>query len=298
MAKSFVRWRLRADPDLCDLAMVDAWHAGATGFEDVVTETGVTRLDAAGRRLLLIYAPRECVLEIEALLKRRIAESSAQLGPAEALPAQDWIGAYRRAQKAIDITSRLRIRPPAVAPGSEGRTEVVLEARQAFGTGSHASTALALRWLDREIARRPVPRLLDAGCGNGVLGIAATKLGAGWAAACDCDRVAARETRENAGRNDVQIGVWCGSLDALHPAARFDVVVANMIRSELEPLLPALLRATARDGRLVVAGLLAGERARFEAELLARGARIDGELDERDERGDHWIALCIRFSAR
>lgn len=303
---SSARWRLRADPELCDRVVAETADAGASGFEAVVAADGSHALDEEGRQDLLIYAPSERVAEIEALLKRTLAGTSARLGAAESVPVRDWTEAYRRAARPIDVSPRLRIRPPFSSRASPtpllsspaGPTEVVIEPRQAFGTGSHASTALALRWLDRSLRERPGPRLLDVGCGSGVLAIAGVKLGARCAAACDCDPVAAREARENAARNGARVGVWCGSLTALARDARFDLVLANMIRSELDPLLPALLGAAAPSGWLVISGLLAAERTRFEAGLAARGARAAGVLGERDERGDHWIALRIEAPRR
>jgi ribosomal protein L11 methyltransferase len=133
--------------------------------------------------------------------------------------------------------------------------------------------------------------VLDVGCGSGVLALAALALGAGAAVACDLDPIAARETRENAARNGLAgLVAFTGSLDALGPG-RFDVVVANMIRRELQPLLPELVARTAPGGALVVAGLLAGEREAMEAALRALGARSAAPRVRADAGGDAWLAL-------
>jgi len=288
--------RVRATAELRERALAEAWEAGALGFEEVgvvgPSDDAVQGV-GGGPEELVIYAPAARMPEIEALLKRTLLGSSAHVGTSELVTPTDWSENSRRQQRPVDISPRLRVRPPFAEPGDPARREVVIEPRQAFGTGSHASTALAARWIDRELVDRPLGRVLDVGCGSGVLAIAAHKLGAREVFACDVDPIAARETRENAWHNAASIAVWCGSLAALHSATRFDLVVANMIRSELEPLLPLLLRATDRAGRLVVSGLLADEERRFGVALGAHGALAVGRLEERDQRGDHWIALRI-----
>src|SRR5262249_55991064 len=128
----------------------------------------------------------------------------------------------------------------------------------AFGTGADGSTARALAALDARLAAAPRARVLDVGAGSGVLAIAALRLGAAAALACDLDPIAARETRENATRNGVDVASFAGSLDALGPrAGRFDVVVANLLSSELRPILAALAARVAAGGALVLSALLA-----------------------------------------
>ncbi|RIK93806.1 MAG: 50S ribosomal protein L11 methyltransferase, partial [Proteobacteria bacterium] len=154
------------------------------------------------------------------------------------------------------------------------------------------STALALALLDARMAAAPVARVLDVGCGSGVLAIAARRLGAAAALACDLDPIAARETRENAQRNGVAVASFAGSLDALGArAGRFDLVVANLISSELRPILAALAARVAPGGALVVSGLLEAERADVGAALAALGLGVVAERCERDARGDAWLAL-------
>jgi ribosomal protein L11 methyltransferase len=123
----------------------------------------------------------------------------------------------------------------------------------AFGTGSHATTAMCLEWLDG--APLTGGRVLDYGCGSGILALAALKLGAASACGFDIDPQALRATRENALRNDLS-----GRLTiAADPAAirgPFDVVLANILAGPLVALAPALAGHCTRGGSIVLAGLL------------------------------------------
>lgn len=128
----------------------------------------------------------------------------------------------------------------------------------AFGTGHHATTALCLRWLDR--ADLTGARVLDYGCGSGLLAIAALKLGAAEAVAVDRDPQALDATRDNARTNAVDERLIVCSPEQLAawdqgPAA-FDVVVANILAAPLIELAPALIDATATNGRIALSGIL------------------------------------------
>jgi ribosomal protein L11 methyltransferase len=276
-AGAFARIRARAEGERAERAAAEAWEAGAAGIEE--------RDDGA----LIAWAPADRAPAVHAALVAVLG--AAAVGAAEPEPPADWPETWKQGLRPLVVSARLVVRPPFAAHAlAPGQREVVIEPRQAFGTGAHASTALALAALDEALASRPRARVLDVGCGSGVLALAALALGAAGAVACDLDPIAARETRENAARNRLApLAAFTGSLAAL--AARpFAVVAANMIRRELEPLLAGLVERTAAGGALVLSGLLAGERAAVEARLAALGARVLAAR-EREEGGDAWLAL-------
>ena len=135
---------------------------------------------------------------------------------------------------------------------------VELDPGLAFGTGTHPTTALCLEWLDgAELAGRQV---IDYGCGSGVLGIAALKLGAAHVLALDIDVQALIATRDNALRNGVADAMTV-QLVADAPLAAVDIVVANILAGPLEQLAPSLAALVRAGGRLVLSGILRDQAA-------------------------------------
>ena len=150
-----------------------------------------------------------------------------------------------------------------------GAAVVRLDPGLAFGSGTHPTTALCLRWLDAlavqdELQGKPV---LDFGCGSGILALAALKLGAARAVGVDNDPQALLASHDNAQRNDVgdRLAVF---LPADEPAAAYPVVVANILASALDALAETLAARVAPGGRIALSGILHGQ----EVELLQRYA--------------------------
>jgi ribosomal protein L11 methyltransferase len=162
----------------------------------------------------------------------------------------DWDERWKRFHSAVLVGGRLYVRPPweqaAVRPGVE---DIVVDPGQAFGTGAHPTTRLALELL-LELA--PRGSFADLGCGSGVLAIAAARLGFAPVIAVDCDRGAIEATEAGARTNGVSLAVARMNLRA-EPPPEADVVAANLMR-------PLLLRVAALMPRppcaLTVSGLL------------------------------------------
>lgn len=289
MSARFVRLELDADSaDLAERAAAESFAAGAAGLEE--------RDAGAGTRLLLYLPAGKAAAVCDALAA--LGEPGLRIGAPEPVAEVDWSRSWQAGLAPTRISAGLALRAESVAFDAEpGQRVLVIEPGQAFGTGGHASTRLALAWIDaaaRDGALRGA-RVLDVGCGSGVLALAALALGASEAVALDLDPLATRATRANAARNGLTRGlrVLCGSTAALRAPGRFDRVVANLLRRELEPLLADLAALLAPEGRAVFSGLLAEDRERAAAALSEAGLAI---LDERRERdsGDEWIALLTR----
>ena len=164
---------------------------------------------------------------------------------------QDWVKLTQSQFDPIEIGARLRITPSWHETAMDGRMEIVLDPGLAFGTGSHPTTRLCLQWLERQCLAGC--RVIDYGCGSGILAIAAARLGAADVVGVDIDPQALVSTESNAQRNRVRVEVL--STDAAAPAPA-DIVVANILSSPLKLLAPVLTRLVRPGGSLVLSGVL------------------------------------------
>ncbi len=186
----------------------------------------------------------------------------------EDVAEQDWVRLTQAQFDPIPITPRLWIVPSWHAPVNDaGVVNIRLDPGLAFGTGSHPTTQLCLRWLSQaDLAGKAV---LDYGCGSGILAIAAMKLGAQSATGVDIDPQAVESAASNAAENEVDI-TW--GLPG-HSAAngQFPVLVANILSNPLKVLAPGLCSHVAPGGWLVLSGVLerqAGEVAAVYAQWI------------------------------
>lgn len=132
---------------------------------------------------------------------------------------------------------------------------IMLDPEMAFGTGAHATTALCLEWLAQHI--KPGQTVVDYGCGSGILGIAAAKLGATKVYATDIDPLALEISLANAEKNSVDMSSFSTFLPDQMPAVIVDVVVANILAQPLMTLAPILANYLQSGGFLVLSGILA-----------------------------------------
>lgn len=192
---------------------------------------------------------------------------------------------WRSHAAAVEPVPGIVIRPAWVpfAP-APGQDVVVIEPGSSFGLGDHPTTRLCVRALAGHVRRGD--RVLDVGCGSGVLSVLARRLGAGVVTAVDIAPAAVEATLDNARRNDVHVDVSCASLESLD--GDFDVVVANILAPVLIELAPQLRRLTRRV--LLLSGVLEG---RFDhvVEALAPMAVVDIEIL------DGWAMVALRGCA-
>jgi ribosomal protein L11 methyltransferase len=282
-----VRARSRDD---AERVVAEAYAAGAQGCEE---------REEDGRLTFLLYAPEELA---DAVWRAAAAAAGPglEVDVPRALPPVDWSEAWKAELAPIVVSERLAVRPSFAPfePGA-GQQVLVVDPGQAFGTGAHESTRLALEWIAQRAPALPArARILDVGTGSGVLALAVLALApqGARAFAFDLDPLAAPEARHNAIRNALagRLSLFTGGVDCVAPAARFDWIVANLLRRELEPLLPALAAHLADGGELALSGLLAEEGPGVEARAQALGLEPAGSLERADASGARWGARLMR----
>ncbi|MEO8738182.1 MAG: 50S ribosomal protein L11 methyltransferase [Casimicrobiaceae bacterium] len=198
----------------------------------------------------------------------------------EAVPDSDWVRATQKQFGSLKIAERLWIVPTWSEPEDAGAINLRIDPGLAFGTGSHATTRLCLRWLEAHLPRDAT--VLDYGCGSGILAIAAAKLGASSVRGVDVDAQAIAASAANARANGVDARFDLP--DALPPMT-FDVVVANILANPLELLAPLLGARVCTGGHIVLSGILEAQATRAAA-AYARWFKIAPWGSE-----DGWVAL-------
>lgn len=215
------------------------------------------------------------------------ARAGAELGlivpehTLEPIPDDDWLRRTQAQFRPLHVSNRLWIVPSWSRPIDDQAINLSIDPGLAFGTGSHATTRLCLRWLDA--CFEPGGSLLDYGCGSGILAIAAAKLGAATVTGVDIDVQALETSRANARANAVK-----GRFRRAErlPSAVFDAVVANILANPLVQLAPRLARRVRTDGDIVLSGILESQSAPVAA-AYARWFNI-GVWG----REDGWVALA------
>lgn len=208
----------------------------------------------------------------------------------------DGWDAWRDHAEVVLAGDRIVVQPPWVRLDSvvlpSDPLVVRLDPARGWGHGGHPTTRLCLAEVERACRDRVGIRVLDVGCGSGVLGIVAARLGAGAVRSIDVDEAAVSATRDNARRNDVdhrvEVLLATDADDPLHDVAgRHDLVVANIGAATLTSLAPEIVARLADDGLLVVSGLLDP----VDAEVLDafRPWRV-----VRTEVLDGWVAAVLR----
>jgi ribosomal protein L11 methyltransferase len=270
-------------------ALAAAWeeHAAAvTLFE--VSPAGDWRVEAFG-------VDREAVPAIHASIALLAsAHGGAALAPAIGpVPQRNWVAENQASFRPLAI-GRFLVRPShdrTRAPA--GAHVVTVDANVAFGTGEHATTRGCLLLLDR-LARRLRPRrMLDMGCGTGILAMAMARQWRRPVRAVDIDPDAVRVTADNARANGLAalvrpaVGSSCDRPEVAG-GGPYDLIVANILARPLVALAPGLVRQLAPGGRVIVSGLLAGQQAMVLNAYRRQGLRLAARLVI-----DGWATLLL-----
>ena len=201
-------------------------------------------------RVVAMFAQQAQAQEALDLLQvQDFFEGCASLG-IRVVQDQDWVRLTQSQFAPVEITPEFWIVPTWHEPPAQAEKTIRLDPGLAFGTGTHPTTRMCLRWL----ATHPVSgqRVLDYGCGSGILAIGAAKYGAQHLDAVDIDEAAVQSTQINAEANHVQLNAGFPEL----AKGTYDTVLANILATPLKVLAPLLCAHVAEGGNLVLAGIL------------------------------------------
>ena len=205
---------------------------------------------------------------------------------AELLEEQNWTRAWMDHYDAMQFGNRLWVVPLHMEPPQPDAVNLRLDPGLAFGTGTHPTTSLCLKWLDQNIAQQQT--LLDYGCGSGILAIAACLLGVTSAHGVDIDPQALIATANNAEVNDVsaRIKTWLPEPYVKeHNDRQYDIVIANILSGPLAELAPTLANHCKPGGDIVLSGIL---KEQAQDVLDAYSSHFD--MDE-PEAQEEWVLL-------
>ena len=259
-----------------------------------------TEPEGAGRVMLRTYlesASRERLARIEVGV--RLVSSVGELGELvirDLDDGEDWQNSWKRHYAALPVGHRLIIKPSWVeleAGAADGRTVIELDPGIAFGTGYHPTTYTCMEALEE--LTQPGMKVLDLGCGSGILTITALKLGAASAVALDIDGQAVSAARRNFRRLRLQDRITLAKGSVPHPAAAagtMDLAVANISARGVADRAPFVAQALRPGGMLVASGLLASQRPEVDDAVLALGFAPELEWPRED-----WLTLGYRAPA-
>jgi ribosomal protein L11 methyltransferase len=229
-------------------------------------------------RVIALFATQDAANETAALLKAQDFFENCEVLGVQAVPDQDWVRLTQSQFAPVEITPEFWIVPTWHEPPAAARQVIRLDPGLAFGTGTHPTTRMCLRWVATHAAQS---RVLDYGCGSGILAIGAAKYGAQEVVAVDIEPAAVQATELNAQANSVQL--LAGLPDVAQ--GQFNLVLANILATPLKVLAPLLCAHVIAGGHLVLAGILAQQ-----ADELTKAYAPYCKLSVADQE-DGWILM-------
>ena len=233
-------------------------------------------------RMVALFAQQAQAVEAAALLQAQDFFEGCQLLGVRRLEDQDWVRLTQSQFAPVEITPDFWIVPTWHEVPEQARQTIRLDPGLAFGTGTHPTTHMCLRWIaTHDLSGQ---RVLDYGCGSGILAIGAAKYGAQSVDAVDIDEAAVTSTRLNAEANQVQLSAGLPEL----ARGEYQTVLANILATPLKVLAPLLCAHVASGGALVLAGIL--ER---QAQEIQQAYAPWLALEVADAK-DGWILMTAR----
>ena len=234
-------------------------------------------------RVVSLFANEAQAFNAAELLKAQDFFADCAVVAIQNVPDQDWVRLTQSQFAPVEITPEFWIVPTWHEPPVQAVQMIRLDPGLAFGTGTHPTTRMCLRWTAHQKAS--LGRVLDYGCGSGILAIGAAKFGALGIDAVDIDNAAVQATRANADANHVQLNAGLPDI----ASGQYKTVLANILATPLKVLAPLLCTHVAKGGHLVLAGILARQADELKAAYAPWCA-----LEVADSE-DGWILMTALF---
>ncbi|MEE4364014.1 MAG: 50S ribosomal protein L11 methyltransferase [Desulfotignum sp.] len=202
---------------------------------------------------------------------------------------QQWAEAWKQHFHVVRITDRIVVKP-TWKPFEPDPDDIVihLDPGMAFGTGTHPSTCMCIRQIEKNLV--PGQRFLDVGCGSGILMIAAAKLGAATLTGIDTDQTAVDITRENLEKNHIpqeRCFLFTGTLDQA-PSVRYDLIAANIIAQTIAAIMKDIKKCMAPHARAILSGIIQERLPEVTDALFCHGLEIMHQ-----DASDEWVTLTV-----
>ena len=237
-------------------------------------------------RITALFPTQEAAEEARQLLQAQDFFEGCIVQGVSVVQEQDWVRLTQSQFAPVDITPDFWIVPTWHEMPAAARRSILLDPGLAFGTGTHPTTRMCLRWIAKhgDAAGQALGRVLDYGCGSGILAIGAAKFGATEIDAVDIDTAAVESTRQNAQANGVQVNAGLPE----RAQGQYQTVLANILATPLKVLAPLLSGHVAQGGHLVLAGILERQAQELQ-EAYAPWLQL-----QVSDREDGWILMTAR----
>ena len=237
-------------------------------------------------RITALFPTQEAAEEARQLLQAQDFFEGCIVQGVSVVQEQDWVRLTQSQFAPVDITPDFWIVPTWHEMPAAARRSIRLDPGLAFGTGTHQTTRMCLRWIAKhgDAAGQALGRVLDYGCGSGILAIGAAKFGATEIDAVDIDTAAVESTRQNAQANGVQVNAGLPE----RAQGQYQTVLANILATPLKVLAPLLSGHVAQGGHLVLAGILERQAQELQ-EAYAPWLQL-----QVSDREDGWILMTAR----
>lgn len=237
-------------------------------------------------RITALFPTQEAAEEARQLLQAQDFFEGCIVQGVSVVQEQDWVRLTQSQFAPVDITPDFWIVPTWHEMPAAARRSIRLDPGLAFGTGTHPTTRMCLRWIAKhgDAAGQALGRVLDYGCGSGILAIGAAKFGATEIDAVDIDTAAVESTRQNAQANGVQVNAGLPE----RAQGQYQTVLANILATPLKVLAPLLSGHVAQGGHLVLAGILERQAQELQ-EAYAPWLQL-----QVSDREDGWVLMTAR----